>query len=413
MSETTHYESLARMVDWSGVCKRLHRGRSRLTVTALAGLLLAGLSSTAWSDSATTLQRFDFRRIEMGVEFHIRVYGCDSEAANKAVAAAFDRVRELNSVMSDYDAASEIRRLCDAGSTAQPVVVSPDLFRVLQQSVSLSQDTGGAFDVTVGPLTKLWRRARRRGEMPPVDLLAEARSRVGSEAIVLDSCRHSVRLSKSGMRIDLGGIAKGYAADQALDVLKDRGFPRAMVDASGDIVLGDPPPNAPGWRIVIAQLAAKTETGSAAIETSGSGGTSEPNRTVASNRAEVPTAAKPGDEFEAGARTVVLLANQAIATSGSTVQFVEIDGRSYSHIVDPRTGLGLESHSMVTVIAPTGMQADSLASAVSVLGQDAGVRFIEQSRPESVQTRVQTLTAEGRVQRRDSSGFRSFLIEDR
>lgn len=384
----TRYESLARIVDRLGLCKRHRRKRMCLIVATLAGLLPCALSSPACSDPAPTLQRFDFGRLEMGVEFRIRVYGCDSEAANKAATAAFDRVRELNAIMSDYDASSEVRKLCENGSDGSVIAVSADLFHVLERSVSLSRDSNGAFDVTVGPLTKLWRRARRREEMPPADLLATARNSVGSNAILLDACRRSVRLTKPDMRIDLGGIAKGYAADEALLVLRKHGFPRAMIDASGDIVVGDPPPNSLGWRVVVEKLAPTAGNGS------NNGATSrEP----------------PENEM----RSVLLIANQAVATSGSTVQFVEIDGRPYSHIVDPRTGLGLQSNSMVTVIAPSGIESDSLASAVSVLGAEAGVRFIETSRPQSVQASVQALTADGQVRRHDSRGFQRFLINDR
>lgn len=349
-------------------------------MAALSALVLNAIHSSANSDSTPAIQRFAFRRIEMGVEFRIEVYGCDSRAANKAATAAFDRIRELNGVMSDYVADSEVRRLCDTAPTGQPTTVSTDLFGVLEESVSLCRDTGGAFDTTVGPLTKLWRRARRRQEMPSPELLKAARASVGSNAILLDRCRQQVTLTRRKMRIDLGGIAKGYAADEGLRTLRTLGFPMAMIDASGDLVVGDPPPGAKGWRVEIERLA----------------------DTDASSASEL----RPVQEK----RDVILLANQAVATSGSTVQFVEIGGRHFSHIVDPRTGLGLETHSMVTVIAPTGMHADSLASAVSVLGPEAGIRFVEDSKPESVQVRVQSLTAGGLRRQHDSSGFKDYVI---
>lgn len=349
-------------------------------MAALSALVLNAIHSSANSDSTPAIQRFAFRRIEMGVEFRIVVYGCDSRAANKAATAAFDRIRELNGVMSDYVADSEVRRLCDAAPTGQPTTVSTDLFGVLEESVSLWRDTGGAFDTTVGPLTKLWRRARRRQEMPSPELLKAARASVGSNAILLDRCRRQVTLTRPKMRIDLGGIAKGYAADEGLRTLRTLGFPMAMIDASGDLVVGDPPPGAKGWRVEIERLA----------------------DTDASSASELcPVQEK---------RDVILLANQAVATSGSTVQFVEIGGRHFSHIVDPRTGLGLETHCMVTVIAPTGMHADSLASAVSVLGPEAGIRFVEDSRPETIQVRVQSLTAGGLRRQHDSSGFKHYVI---
>jgi thiamine biosynthesis lipoprotein len=160
-------------------------------------------------------------------------------------------------------------------------------------------------------------------------------------------------------------------------VLRNHGFAQALIDASGDLVVGDPPPGKTGWRVAIERLV----------------------------NPESPESSRPPRK-----RDVVLLANQAIATSGSTVQFAEIEGRHYSHIIDPRTGLGLQTHSMVTVIAPSGIQADSLASAVSVLGARAGIEFIESSRPAEFQVRVQTLESTGGSQQRDSAGFHSRLV---
>ncbi|MHC4875080.1 MAG: FAD:protein FMN transferase [Planctomycetota bacterium] len=378
MVKSKRYEPVGQIVDWTE-SRGQRAAISRLPESGFFALLiLLALTVSAEAESKSSLQRFDFRRIEMGVEFEIRVYACDSQAANKAATAAFDRIRELNVVMSDYQADSEVRRLCES-AVENEVAVSQDLLHVLVSSRRLTEESGGAFDVTVGPLTKLWRRARRREELPPADLLTNALQKVGSEAITLNRTRQTIRLAKAGMRIDLGGIAKGYAADQALEVLKQQGFPRALVDASGDIVAGDPPPLEQGWRIEIASLNAAAEP---------SVDVSRPPR----------------------GSTLVLLANQAIATSGSTVQFVEIDGRRYSHIVDPRTGLGLDTLSLVTVIAPSGMEADSLASAVSVLGPVAGVRFVEK-KSDSIQSRVQSVEPSGEVRIVQSRGFSRFVIE--
>jgi thiamine biosynthesis lipoprotein len=158
------------------------------------------------------------------------------------------------------------------------------------------------------------------------------------------------------MRLDLGGIAKGYAADQALAVLRDRGIPRALVDAGGDLAIGDPPPDARGWRIAVATPHS----------------TSSP-----------PSSPTPPPEDGAGTygaeSTVLLLSNCGVATSGDAYQFVEFEGRRYSHIVDPRTGMGVVGASSVTVVAPDGMTADALASAVSVLGPEEGIALIDRT----------------------------------
>jgi thiamine biosynthesis lipoprotein len=143
---------------------------------------------------------------------------------------------------------------------------------------------------------------------------------------------------RPGMRLDLGAIAKGYATDEALAVLRRLGLPRALVNASGGISAGAPPPGRDGWRVAVAPL--------------------EPDA--------------PPSQF-------LRVVNGAVATSGDTWQFVEIDGKRYSHIIDPRTGWGLTTHSSVTVLAPDGMTADGLATAVSVLGPQEGLALVEQT----------------------------------
>jgi thiamine biosynthesis lipoprotein len=284
------------------------------------------------------LGRFQFTRTEMAVPIKVVLYASDGAAASRAAEAAFARIHQLNGILSDYDAESELRRLGHAAAEGKAVPVSEDLWRVLSEAQALSRRSGGAFDVTVGPVVRLWRRARRRHRLPSPDQLQRARELVGYQLIRLDPRRHAVELLKPGMQLDLGGIAKGYAVDEALAVLRKSGIRRALVDAGGDIALGDPPPGKPGWRIGIAPL--------------------EPDG--------------PPSRF-------LWLSRTGIATSGDTWQYVEIGGRRYSHIVDPHTGLGLTDHSSVTVVAPTGMLADGLASAVSVLGPQKGVKLIEES----------------------------------
>ncbi|MBN1420430.1 MAG: FAD:protein FMN transferase, partial [Planctomycetes bacterium] len=190
-------------------------------------------------------------------------------------------------------------------------------------------------DVTVGPVVRLWRYARRLHELPEPDLLREALSLVDYRLIRLDASRRTVRLAKPGMRIDLGGIAKGYAADEAVKVLRAHGIAAALVDAGGDMALGDPPPDRSGWRIGVA-----------------------PHR-------------------DGAPRRFLVVARAGVATSGDAYQHVTIGGRRYSHIVDPRTGLGLTDRSAVTIVASDGMTADALASAVSVLGPERGLALIE------------------------------------
>lgn len=290
--------------------------------------------------SSGRLQRYEFAQISMGVSFNLTLYASNEATANKAASAALARIEQLDHILSDYRPDSELVRLCQMSGPGKPTAVSHELLFVLKHAATLSQRTDGAFDVTVAPLVKLWRRARRRKQLPDPNRLAEAKNVVGHRFVRIDDRAATVELLKPGVRLDFGGIAKGYAADEALRVLKEHGITRALIDASGDIVAGEPPPGKPGWRIGIAPL---------------TGANAAPSR-------------------------FLQLRNASVATSGDAFQYVEIDGTRYSHIIDPRTGMALTRRSSVTVIAPDGITADSLASAVSVLGPVQGRQLIESTR---------------------------------
>jgi thiamine biosynthesis lipoprotein len=270
----------------------------------------------------------------MGAPWKIKVFATDQAAGTAAIDAALLEVGRLDGVLSDYNPESELSRLSAAAPMQEPVAVSDDLWTVLVAAESFCAKSDGAFDITVGPLTTLWRQARRTGKMPREDKLAAARAAVGSDGIELDDAARRVRLTKPGMRLDAGGIGMGYAADCAMAILKDHGITSAMVDASGDILVSDAPPGTDGWRILVAPL-------------------------------------RPGGEGE-----TITLVNAAITTSGDAFQAVEIDGTRYSHIVDPRTGIGVKGFSAVTVIAPDAMTADALATAASILGNLERTRLV-------------------------------------
>ncbi len=289
--------------------------------------------------------RFEFTEPQMGLPFRVVLYAADKWTAEAAARVAFDRIQQLNIIMSDYEDDSELSRLSRTAGSGEAVKVSNELWFVLRRAQKLAERTDGAFDVTVGPVVSLWRKARREKKLPDAARLTQALQAVGYEKLRLDSSRHTVQLLVRGMRLDLGAIAKGYAADEALKILRRRGITRALVAGGGDMALGDPPPGKKGWRIEIAPL----------------------------------------DATNAPPARFVLLANAGLATSGDLFQRVEIDGRRYSHIVDPRTGIGLTDHSLVTVIAPDGITADSLATAVSVLGPEKGKKLIENTKGAAVQ----------------------------
>jgi thiamine biosynthesis lipoprotein len=272
----------------------------------------------------------------MGTTFRIVLHAADGATAKKAAKAAFARAAELDGIMSDYRKTSELMRLCQKAG-AGPVRVSEDLFKVLARAREIARRSEGAFDVTIGPVVKLWRRARRTRELPDPKELKRALALVGYDKMRLDADKRTVELLVMGMLLDLGGIAKGYTAEEMLALLRRFGLPRALVAAGGDIVVGDPPPNAKAWKVGVGPL---------------------------DNPSAKPT-------------RYLSLKNAAVSTSGDTEQYVVIGGKRYSHIMDPRTGLGLTVRASVTVIARDGTTSDAVATAACVLGPQRGLKLVE------------------------------------
>jgi thiamine biosynthesis lipoprotein len=298
--------------------------------------------------------RFEYEQPHMGTKFRIVVYAADKATADRAANAAFDRVAELNRMMSDYDPKSELMQLCQQFDQPNhpPVKVSPELFFVLFKGQELAKASDGAFDMTVGPIVKLWRIARRTQKMPDKRELADALDKVGYQKMELNEKDRTVRLLKPGMRLDLGGIAKGYAADEAQVVLKKHGITSGLVAAGGDIAVSDaPPPGNAGWKIGVAPLTKDS-----------------PSR-------------------------YLRLQNSGVSTSGDAEQFVEINGVRYSHIVDPKTGLGLTGRRSVTVVAKKGIMSDSMTKAVMILPPEKALALVEAT--ESAAALIVNLTDKG------------------
>jgi len=271
----------------------------------------------------------------MGAPFRIVLYAPDASHAEAAANAAFQRVEALNQIFSDYETDSELNALSRTAGSGKTVRVSHDLWRILVQAQRFAELSDGAFDVTVGPCVNLWRKARRERKLPDSARLAEALQSVGHKKLELKN--KTARLLAPDMKLDLGGIAKGYAADEAMKVLKKHGILGALVGAAGDIAVSDPPPAKSGWQI---ELGSSTN--------------------------------------------VVSLSNAAVSTSGDAFQNLEINGVRYSHIVDPRTGIGITNQLMVSVIAPDSTTADALATAISVLGPEKGNALAKRFRGVSV-----------------------------
>ncbi len=336
----------------------------QILVTATSAIAIAaGLS--AQPAAAQSVERRDYHERHMGVDVHLTLYGGQEEVANHAARTAYARVAELNGIFSDYDSDSEAMRLCHENPAGAARPVSADLFTVLEDARSLSRRSQGAFDVTIGPVSKLWRRSRRKQELPAAELLAAARHRVDWRLVQLDEQSRTVTLQRDDLQLDFGGIVKGYAAEAARQILKTAGFPQAMVALEGDISVGDAPPGTDGWKIGIAPL-----------------------------------------EHPAGRPSRwLLLKNASVSTSGDAFQYVEIDGVRYSHIVDPRTGLGLTQRSSVTVIAAHGDMADGLATTASILGPKAGLKFIAETPAEGL---FVIATPDGIVTQ-ETTGFARYL----
>ncbi len=328
---------------------------------------LPGLVGCASVSTESPLQRFEFQKPEMGLPFRIVLYAQNERKANEAVAAAFKRIEEINDRMSDYDPDSELSELSRTAGQGKAVRVSDELWFVLEHAQRLAAETHGAFDVTVGPVVQLWRKARREKKLPEATALAKARDSVGYQCLKLDRRTRTATLLKPGMKLDLGGIAKGYANDEALKVLRTHGVQSALVTGGGDMAAGDPPPGKNGWRIELAPL-------------------------------DVPDA--PPTSFAS-------IANCGFATSGDLFQHVEIDGKRYSHIVDPRTGIGLTDHGLVIVIARNCMTADSLSKPAGIMSPEEGIRFIEKK---GAAARIARKPG-SQVQVRETGNFKKFLTE--
>ncbi len=264
----------------------------------------------------------------------------DIATGNQCVESALDEIHNVDNLMSDYKEDSEITRI-NRNAFARPVKVGPATFEVILRSIEFSRLTDGAFDITVGPFVKLFRTTRDTGNAPTPEQIADAKAKVGYEKLILNDEERTVRFTVEGMSLDLGGIAKGYAVDKAIEAVQKLGALGAMVDLGGHIrCFGTPPKGRDKWLV----------------------GLQDPN---------IDNSAGPGILLKLQASHV------AIVTSGDYQQFAIIDGKKQSHIIDRRTGKGAEGLSSVTIIAPNATDADALATAVCVLGPQKGLKLIE------------------------------------
>jgi len=306
-------------------------------------------------------------RTAMGIDVRIRVIGPDEATCSRAGDAAFARIAQLDAMLTDYDPASEVSRIsAAAGGPPQPA--SAETFDVTRQALEWWKTSGGAFDPTIRPVILLWRQAAANGQLPTEYQLADARQLVGGDKVELDADAHTIRLQRAGMSLDLGGIAKGYIVDQAVDRLRANGIGSGIIDAGGDVyALGAKADGAP-WRVAV----------------------------------KIPPPAQA--EYE----LVLSLKDRAVATSGDYRRGFDIGGKHYSHIIDPRTAWPVDAVPSATVVATDLTTADALATAVSVLGPEHGIKLIN-TLPD---TEALILSREGAMLRAvTSTGFADYILE--
>ena len=271
----------------------------------------------------------------MGTIARIVVTAENPNQANKAINAAVDKIFHIEELMSDYDPESQLSKV-NQQAFDQPVPVDTELFEVFAAGKLYSCLSDGAFDITIGPVVQLWRKAKEDNAAPNADALQKAKECVGYKNLILDAEKQTVRFAKDGMFLDLGGIAKGYAIDKAIEILKAAGAKGAMVDIGGDLrCFGTPANGAEHWLI--------------------------------------------GLQDPVNEENILLTLNmddRAVATSGDYRRFVIIDDQKHSHIINPVTADSASNLSSVTLIAPTAMAADALATAVTVLGNEKGLDLI-------------------------------------
>jgi len=277
----------------------------------------------------------------MGTFARVVAVAPDAERAEQCIDVAFGRLRQIEALMSWRKQDSEIARI-NRNAYKNPVRVSKPTFELLQKSVEFSGIPEGAFDITVGPLADLWRRAADTNHVPTETELQQADSKVGFEKLVLDANDMTVRFAVDGMKLDLGGIAKGYAIDKAVEAMQEAGATGAMVDVGGDIRCFGSPAGKEKWLIGL----------------------------------QDPATAKNAMDLSR-LLLVLELTSAAVATSGDYRRFVLIDGKRYSHILDTATGRTSKDLASVTVIAKSAIDADALATAVSVMGPEKGLAFVE------------------------------------
>jgi FAD:protein FMN transferase len=295
---------------------------------------------TAWPVTARKqtgeLTHYEESRVSMACTYTIDVYGDLEQPLKRIVNSALDEVDRIDRLMSHYKPDSPLSRINREARTA-PVKVEPELFDFIKECLRYSRESDGAFDITVGPLMKAWGFFRGEGRMPREIELANARDKVGYQHVTINEETKTVRFDRAGVELDLGGIAKGYAVDRAVNILKQRGIERALVSAGGSTIYGlGSPPGGNGWEVDVQD---------------------------------------PMDHKKSAA--TVFLKNRALSVSGSYEKFFDVDGVRYSHVMDPRTGRPVQNVLSVAVVTGSGTTGDALDNVFYVLGVEKSRTFLQ------------------------------------
>jgi thiamine biosynthesis lipoprotein len=276
--------------------------------------------------------------LTMGTVAHVKALADSGQTAENCIKAATKQFEQIEKFFSDKRSDSEISRVNREAFNGS-VKLSGEVYQLIKTSITFSELSGGAFDITIGPLVDLWKQAGDANSLPGDEQIKEACSKVGFKKLILDDANSTVRFAVEGMRLDFGGIAKGYAVDLAVEAMKSSGATSGMVDIGGNIrCFGRPPKGKEDWII----------------------GVQNPDLT--SPQQVIMT---------------LKLDDKSVATSGNYQRFVTVSSKRFSHIIEPRTGKTIEGLSSVTIITERATDADALSTSVTVMGPQAGLKLIE------------------------------------
>jgi FAD:protein FMN transferase len=311
---------------------------NRKIITLFAFLFLDRLLFAQGSELKE--EGYDYTFPTMGSSMTLSAYASSEAIAAQAFEKARREVERLAAMMTDYDPSSELNRLHPSAVDSIPFTsprISEELFDVLSLAERWHRDSDGGFDIAIGNLTRLWRQHRKRETLPTAEGLETALSKSGFCHLRLQHATKQLVFLERDVRIDLGGIAAGYIVDRAYESLKGDGLHRCLINIGGDIRCGDPPPGREGWKIEIASIRSR------------------------------------GPAFRR-----IYLANAAVTTSGDLWQYTTVNGQRRSHILDPRTGLGVLGPMSVTLIAPSCVEADAGATALCIFNAEQSRKFLGQ-----------------------------------